>query len=447
MGCYGRLSLGSLTLAWIKDFIEPGLMRMFRPADGQVDLLDQRHHTDLLEYVSEDIVHEFDTTSPFPRIAYRCTSAVARDRLDLSGVTYGVSSKMFESGVADRIASWQHNRFGDIPELRDECRVLQSLTMESWLSGIRRIRNDGITRDTVESLPSNDLDRPLLLYMLRGFRGSFGYPGDTHCFMLRLLLEEAAPGEEVVYDLSGLSEEYLVGQSGDILSWANDLIDEDFLAARRTIVLTEGPTDSRLLSRSLALLYPHLVEYFHFFDFKRKSPGGVGELANLVRAFSAASIQHRILALFDNDTAARAALSTFDLPAIPSNIAVYHYPEFSLARRYPTIGPTGKADMDVNGLAGGIELYLGKDTLTSPDGTLRPIQWTGYNPKLRSYQGEVFDKRSVVSAFEERLETCEDDLGQISRYDWTGIRAILSTMLSGFTTLDEDAILNGEIYL
>ena len=103
--------------------------------------------------------------------------------------------------------------------------------------------------------------------------------------------------------------------------------------------------------------------------------------------------------------------------------------------------------MDVNGLAGGIELYLGKDTLTSPDGTLRPIQWTGYNPKLRSYQGEVLNKGSVVSAFEERFEICENDLGQISRYDWTGIRAVLSTMLSGFTILDEDAILNGKIYL
>ena len=31
----------------------------------------------------------------------------------------------------------------------------------------------------------------------------------------------------------------------------------------------------------------------------------MGQLANLVRAFAAADVQHRILALFDNDTAAK----------------------------------------------------------------------------------------------------------------------------------------------
>ena len=38
-------------------------------------------------------------------------------------------------------------------------------------------------------------------------------------------------------------------------------------AAQKVIVVTEGDTDREVLERSLRLLYPHLADYFHFFDF------------------------------------------------------------------------------------------------------------------------------------------------------------------------------------
>ena len=223
-------------------------------------------------------------------------------------------------------------------------------------------------------------------------------------------------------------------------------MDEDFLLYHRVIVLTEGDYDRRTLERSLGLLYPHLAEYFHFFDFNgRRVGGGVGELANLVRAFAAADVRHRILALFDNDTAARAALSNLDLDSLPSNITVHHYPNHSLACDYPTLGPSGKARMDVNGLAGSIELYLGRDVLMDEDGALSPVQWTGYDRKIGAYQGEILDKQKVHGRFAAKLACCETDPEQINCYDWEGIRAILDTMRTAFHHTDAQAILSGAV--
>ena len=208
-----------------------------------------------------------------------------------------------------------------------------------------------------------------------------------------------------------------------------------------SVVVTEGDTDREVLERSLRLLYPHLADYFHFFDFSlRKLGGGAGELANLVRAFAAAGVRHRILALFDNDTAAKDALSTLDLHGLPKNIAVHHYPDITLAQDYPTLGPSGNTRMDVNGLAGSLELYLGRDVLADSNGELSPVLWTGYQRKLRSYQGELRDKQRILEDFKKKLAICEANQRQINSYDWEGVRAIIDAMRKAFHKVDKQAI-------
>ena len=215
-------------------------------------------------------------------------------------------------------------------------------------------------------------------------------------------------------------------------------MNESFSFSERVIVLTEGDTDRRFLERSLGLLRPHLSEFFHFFDFtQRRVGGGVGELANRIRAFAAADVRHRSLALFDNDTAARAALINLEANSLPDNIAVRHYPSLAIASDYPTIGPSGAATMDVNGLAGGIELYLGQDVLRDDEGAFSPVQWTGYNQKISAYQGEILNKKTVLDRFEAKLARCEARPDQIGRYDWQGIEAIIDTMCTAFHEIDK----------
>ena len=77
---------------------------------------------------------------------------------------------------------------------------------------------------------------------------------------------------------------------------------------------------------------------------------------------------------------------------------VLRLPDIELATNYPTIGPQGAHLVDVNGLAGSIELYLGRSALTR-NGDLRPVRWSGYLASAGVYQGEVEGKGEVEAAF------------------------------------------------
>src|ERR1035441_7527155 len=77
--------------------------------------------------------------------------------------------------------------------------------------------------------------------------------------------------------------------------------------------------------------------------------------------------------------------------------------ELKWAERYPTLGPTGLMEADINGLACSIELYLGATALADEEGRLVPIQWTGIERSLSRYQGELLDKRIVQDRYFELL--------------------------------------------
>ena len=102
--------------------------------------------------------------------------------------------------------------------------------------------------------------------------------------------------------------------------------------------------------------------------------------------------------------------------------------------------------MDVNGLAGSLEIYLGEDALRGDDSVFSPVQWTGYDRRVRAYQGEILDKQNVLDRFAEKLACCETRPDQVIHYDWEGIEAIINVMRRAFHRIDTQAILTGAIY-
>ena len=452
MGSYATLSLGSLELVVTKNDIDPGLIWLFRPSDKRTEQIDRRNRRKLSKYVNVDFIDEYGENNPFTSVEYRCTVAAVRDRLDLKGFTYEVAEANFKKGREGAIRLYErYLRDKYLPKssnfFEEELRVLRSLTIGSWRAALGRIQRERLTRDSLNGLASSDNQLPLLRYMLQTSGGFYGSPAGDYRHPLRIALETAPSHEHLTYDLSDLVAGGWVDGADDLVAVAENLMNEDFLLSQRVIVLTEGDTDRRFLERSLRLLYPHLVEYFHFFDFAgRRVGGGAGELANLVRAFAAADVRHRILALFDNDTAAMAALSSLDPQSLPSNIAVQCYPSLLLARNYPTLGPSGRVQMDVNGLAGSLELYLGEDVLSDKNGAFSPVQWTGYDRGVGAYQGAILDKKKVLDRFSGKLALCETRPDQISHYDWTGMEAIIDTMRRAFHRTDTQAILSGSLY-
>ena len=55
--------------------------------------------------------------------------------------------------------------------------------------------------------------------------------------------------------------------------------------------------------------------------------------------------------------------------------------------------------MNLNGLAGLIEIYMGKDILTGNEGNLELVQWGGYMKRVNKYQGSLINKDAVGSRF------------------------------------------------
>ena len=98
--------------------------------------------------------------------------------------------------------------------------------------------------------------------------------------------------------------------------------------------------------------------------------------------------------------------------------------------------------MDVNGLAGSIELYLGADVLCE-NGKPIPVQWKSYSSVLGQYHGEVRDKAGIQRRFKSKLRSLENGTAN-ENADWSGIRAILVAVFSAFHAFDAEKILDFE---
>ncbi|MER7008872.1 HEPN/Toprim-associated domain-containing protein [Dactylosporangium sp. NPDC000555] len=249
--------------------------------------------------------------------------------------------------------------------------------------------------------------------------------------VMRAILESVEDTAQVAVDAGELEE-------CDWLTVYDDDKDEDFgsedinkgRGVGPPIVITEGSFDAFVLSNAIALIRPHLVSYIKFLDYDTGAEGGASAAIRALKAFAAAGVANRIVAIFDNDSAAYEAVMGLRDTRLPSHYRVIHYPDLDLAAEYPTLGPQGQATMNVNRLAGSIELYLGTDVLCDADGLQRPVQWKGYMGKVKSYQGEVVDKSAVQRAFREKLQAAQANSNLIETQDWSGIELILDHLVS-----------------
>ena len=102
---------------------------------------------------------------------------------------------------------------------------------------------------------------------------------------------------------------------------------------------------------------------------------------------------------------------------------------------YPTIGPYSHDPViaDVNGRAGCIEMYFGRDVLAVND-RLAPIQWRSYNPRLERYHGTLMDsaKKAAQDAFEEKVRKAVRKGHASESEDWTGVSLIIEHIIHIF---------------
>ena len=391
-----------------------------------------------------------DSPAEIEIVTYEAPSEVVRDRLELAGFTLPTALELFNRALGHEESRQRELRKAitrptdpdppdeDDPPLKN-LTTLKNLTALSWIDGLRAIREGSLT-DSHRDDPNVSA---VVRHMLAHRHTWFGFPGYDVRLAVRLALE-VCKGDDVVYDLTDLVLGAAFDSSEFLAQHVDWVITEGVVRTRPVIVLTEGVTDKRAIEGSLAALYPHLAEHYRFMDFEgARVSGGAGSLAALVKAFVGAGIANRVVALFDNDTAATVAMRPLSQISLPRNIKVLQYPVLPLATRYPTIGPSGVVMMDVNGLAGSIELYFGRDVLQR--GTeLVPVQWKGFDEGLRRYQGEITDKAGVQQRFEKKLRRAEVNRAFIADQDWTGMSLIVDQLRQAFHADDRAELLENE---
>lgn len=242
--------------------------------------------------------------------------------------------------------------------------------------------------------------------------------------ILRLALDVAEDGSwPVRYNLDDLQSYELLAPGTPITNQARQDRRRAIATNAPLVILTEGSSDSQLLTEAIQVTHPHLVDFIRFMDFGTGAEGGIDSLVKLIRSFAGVGIANRVLALADNDTAAHDALLKLKREALPEGYRVMHYPELPLLRRYPTLGPqlSDPVLMDVNGKAGSLEMYLGRELLTV-DGELVPVQWMGYVEGQKGYQGALSaaEKKRIQRDFRQKVKAALQDQSMRKKQDWSG---------------------------
>jgi hypothetical protein len=363
---------------------------------------------------------------------YCNTAGAIAERLDLMGFTPEAARADFDltrlselQEKRDLNAAWTGND-GIPPTFRErserEIEFLSHLTFEAWLAAMRRVREDDVcwkdydveSRNQVFSRKLDEIEAHILNERNEDESPILGYYCSDFRFLIRASLLCAKPMDLVVLDCSEMVNAGYFEAAEPIVQNARALAAAGARAVEKILVLTEGRSDTHLLRETLDVLYPHLKEFLSFLDYDQFAvAGGAGNLLNLLRGFAGAGVSNRVLALFDNDAAGTVEIRKARAMTLPSNFRVLQLPNITRGEAYPTFGPTGLTEANINGLACSIELYLGKSALTDQSGSLVPVQWRGYERSLSRYQGELVEKKSVQDRYFELLRAGQADTSDL----------------------------------
>jgi 5S rRNA maturation endonuclease (ribonuclease M5) len=388
MGSYSQLTIADYPIFSTKNSYFQELTNLiFLPEDF---IKEERKYSSRNKLVWGDAYDGEKGTFTFK--GYRQTAKICKQRLEIFGMTIQKAKKEFpmakKIAVEERLYSFSLSKVS----------FKQYLNEVSDIINKKEINYDQLYTNLRDSL----------------IAGELGILGQSLQSQLYSILNTVSENSVVEYDLTDVINGGWVKEKE-----AKQVIFEKIL------ILTEGKTDVEFISASLNRLYPHLFPYYHFIDFDEyKVESNASALVKLVISLAASNIRHPIIVLFDNDTTGIMEMKKLNSVQMGNNFQILKLPDLKLAKNYPTIGPTGIKKMNVNGLACGIEMYLGKETLTK-DGSLLPIHWKSYNDKERKYQGEISEKGLVQDTFRQKIKSNLDA-------DFSDIDLVLKSVFKAF---------------
>ncbi|MFI9528851.1 HEPN/Toprim-associated domain-containing protein [Micromonospora rosaria] len=430
MSSYARMYINDREIYSYRNEIYPDIGYFFSPPDDALELSGAeaaKYAGDQYEHPDGDESDEDQVTYPPTAIVYRASVSTIRDRLDVLGFGEGLVREVFGQILSEEIErreaflGWEDSKGASNDLLRKayerELPNLQRLTYEKWKNSLR----NQLFERSAHRADNFAGDSPLALLERMDPR-----------LIVRSIVSITAGHAIFTLDVSDLID----GGWLDHESLRTPIELGHTAYPGPPIIITEGKFDSQVLKEALSLLKPHLVPFIKFLDYETGNEGGAAASVRLLNSFAAAGIANRIVAIFDNDSAAREAVMSIRPSKLPAHFRVLHYPHLATAETYPTLGPQGNSLMDVNGLAGSIELYLGLDVLTDEKSQeLTPVQWKGYMGKVKSYQGEVINKASIQRTFLAKVAAAKANPSLAEKQDWSSLNLILDSLILALAEL------------
>lgn len=428
MGTYTELYIADFPVHSAKSVVDSTVMSIFRESDKIIEERAISARNKLVWAEASDS-EEQETV-----VEYSVTVEQVIDRLNIMGFTINASKVWFYLGIKEKLDTYKEwAKDSDSEGIQPRIDFLETFSFEKYVEALSKIYEKKLVQWTSGKDLPDDID-PIIkfIYDEQDEDMYFGYPAYDIRHFLRVFLEIVPKSKLVVQDVTDLVNGGYYDINENICEGAIDELIGDYPVNSKILILTEGSSDKNFLESALKLLHPHLADYFSFMDFGvSKAAGGASALVTTIKAFVGAGIENRVVALFDNDTAAKVALKALNDVDIPNTIKVLHYPNIDICNNYPTIGPTGLSNLNINGLAGSIEVYLGADVLKIGE-NLTPVQWKGYDSSLKQYQGEIIDKDQVQKSYLEKVKICQEDPANILESDWSGLRAIFKAVFDCF---------------
>jgi hypothetical protein len=211
---------------------------------------------------------------------YAISAPAMRERLNTLGFTAERAEADYSRGHAEQVEMLEAEEF--LSETDRQTRRRQ--TYEYWCAAIKRLAPIGFHRAEVKKW-SHDPDAEMIAQY--GEYGLLGHFSDVR-LLLRGVLDALPDAAEVVLDYSALVSSGYYAEDELVCTEARLRWVEDHPAYGPIVLLTEGRSDTRILSGALETMAPHL---FGFLDFEElKLEGGCGALAKTVRAFIGARV-------------------------------------------------------------------------------------------------------------------------------------------------------------
>ncbi|WP_341314549.1 HEPN/Toprim-associated domain-containing protein [Paraburkholderia sp. IMGN_8] len=213
---------------------------------------------------------------------------------------------------------------------------------------------------------------------------------------------------------------------GPLVEEGRASVDEFTPCARRRqtfLIVTEGSSDVHILTHAIQLLRPEVVDFFRFIDVSERHPfSGTGGLVRFAEGLAKIDVQNKIVFVFDNDAEGVDALKTVRRFKLPLNMGTLVLPDMQEFRQFPSQGPDGVRNSDINGRAAAIECYL---DLNLPQYGPAKVVWTNYKRDSGVYHGALEYKESYANEFfDQKRETIRD-----GRYDVSKIERVLDALV------------------